>query len=262
MYKERHRLMMALVLAVVFVSLQLFAGDEPKPTEFEEGKLFIELNNTDGDLGIHGKLDGGPWTRAEFLDVDGNRMFHLVPKRGIRKQGLTEIFFESAEPTFDETSPEAFFSRFPEGTYFIEGTLKGADLVNEIEFTHLLPAPPGGIMINDTAYDPDVVDCDEGPIPAVEEPIVISWDPVTTSHPELGRTGEAVVIDRYQVVVEREETDEKDFVRILSIDLPPDATEMDIPEMFIALGEEFKFEVLAREESGNQTAVEGCFELK
>ena len=189
-------------------------------------------------------------------------MFHLVPKRGIRKQGLTEIFFESAEPTFDETSPEMFFSRFPEGTYFIEGTLKGVDLVNEIEFTHLLPAPPGGIMINGTTIDPDEVDCDKGPIPAVTEPIVISWDPVTMSHPELGRIDEPVVIDRYQVVVEREETDEKDFIRILSIDLPPGETAMDIPELFIALGEEFKFEILAREESGNQTAVESCFELK
>ena len=33
------------------------------------------------------------------------------------------------------------------------------------------------------------------------------------------------------------------------------------PEEFIELGDEFKYEVLAREESFNQTAVESCIVL-
>jgi hypothetical protein len=36
---------------------------------------------------------------------------------------------------------------------------------------------------------------------------------------------------------------------------------MTIPAEFLALGETFKYEVLAREESYNQTAIETCFVL-
>jgi hypothetical protein len=37
---------------------------------------------------------------------------------------------------------------------------------------------------------------------------------------------------------------------------------MSIPAEFLALGDEFKYEILAREESGNQTAVESCFMIE
>ena len=36
---------------------------------------------------------------------------------------------------------------------------------------------------------------------------------------------------------------------------------MTVPAEFIALGDTFKYEVLAREESFNQTATESCFVL-
>ena len=48
----------------------------------------------------------------------------------------------------------------------------------------------------------------------------------------------------------------------LSVIFPPDQTEITIPEEFTDLGDEFKYEVLAREESFNQTAVESCFVLE
>ena len=43
------------------------------------------------------------------------------------------------------------------------------------------------------------------------------------------------------------------------MDLPPDVTMVEIPGAILDLAEEFKLEVLVREESGNQTAVESCF---
>ncbi|MCI0529083.1 MAG: hypothetical protein L0Y56_16730, partial [Nitrospira sp.] len=49
---------------------------------------------------------------------------------------------------------------------------------------------------------------------------------------------------------------------VLSVDLPPGVTSLEVPESFTNLGEEFKFEILVREKSGNQTAVESCFELE
>jgi len=88
----------------------------------------------------------------------------------------------------------------------------------------------------------------------VNEPVVIRWDPVTLSHPELGRTNEPIEVVRYQLVVERDDG-------VFSVELPPDVTELGVSPGFTALGDEFKLEILVKEESGNQTAVETCFAL-
>jgi len=50
------------------------------------------------------------------------------------------------------------------------------------------------------------------------------------------------------VVVEREEP----TLLVYSVDLPPDVTEVSVPEEFTALGDEFKFDILVREASGNR----------
>ena len=91
-------------------------------------------------------------------------------------------------------------------------------------------------------------------------PVVISWDPVTESHPELGEFSDELEVVKYEVIVEREEPE----LLELKVDLPPDVTSFEIPDDFLAFdsGDGFKFEVLVREESGNQTATESCFELE
>jgi hypothetical protein len=104
---------------------------------------------------------------------------------------------------------------------------------------------------------PAAEDCDVDPLPSVGTPVIISWDVVTLSHPDLGRTNMPIEVVKYQVVVEEEVSG-----AVLSVDLPPTVTELEIPAGFIALGDEFKFEILVREESGNQTAVESCFEVE
>lgn len=66
----------------------------------------------------------------------------------LRKQGLTELFFESAEPKFDELNPMDFFERFPQGEYEIEGkTLDGEEIEGEVELSHVLPAAPAEIEL-------------------------------------------------------------------------------------------------------------------
>ncbi len=55
--------------------------------------------------------------------------------------------------------------------------------------------------------------------------------------------------------------DGEEFVTVFSVVLPPDVTSMTVPDEFLSQTDEFKFEVLAREESWNQTAVESCFLL-
>ena len=48
----------------------------------------------------------------------------------------------------------------------------------------------------------------------------------------------------------------------LSLDLPPDVTEFEIPESLTAAGGVFKFEIIARTSTGNNTAIESCFRMQ
>jgi hypothetical protein len=124
----------------------------------------------------------------------------------------------------------------------------------------VLPAPPAEIFVSGTPIDPDSVDCDEGPIPSVTEPVIVSWEAVTFSHPDIGTTGVPIEVAGYQLVVEQD-VEEQEL--IFSVDLPPSVTEVEVPSGFIGLGgEEFDFEILVREASGNLTAIESCFAVE
>ena len=290
---KRHMRMLAILLVPVVALIlgvaapELWADDDDDDDEIEipfaEAHLFFELNNTDGDLGIHALIDGDAWKRLKIEDPKEREMLNVYVQGRLRRQGLTEIFFESAEPTFDELSPKKFFRRFPEGTYEIEGrTTKGVEMESEVELTHVMPAPVDGITLKGSddptpvEVDLEDVDCEEDDsVPSVKgETVTIKWDAVTMSHPDKDGGGAAVqppigvMIHNYEVVVEAEvEVDGEEFSSVFSVILPPGApgeTEFSftIPEEFIALGEEFKYEILAREVSFNQTAVESCFVLE
>jgi len=260
---------MALTVATILAGPHAFAGhgngsgngnrgdkdDGEEETPFEEARLFFELNHTDGDLGIHALVDGDEWKRLEIEDPNDVRMLDVLVRGRLRKQGLTEIFFESAEPTFDELAPQKFFKRFPEGVYDIVGvTLDGRELDSEVTLSHVLAAPPGNVRVSGIQA---AENCDAEPLPSVSGPVIISWDPVTQSHPDIGKSG-AVDVEHYQLVVEREEP----TLLIFSVELPPDLTEFEIPSGFIELGDAFKFEIVVRATNGNQTAVESCFEIE
>lgn len=225
--------------------------DDGRTVPFEEAEVFVELNDTDGDLGIHASIDGGPWTRLEIEDPRGRELLHILSKGRLQRQGLTQLFFESAEPTFDELSPEQFFRRFPEGEYEIEGKGQhGVKLESSALFSHVLAAPPGNILVGGV---PAAEDCDADILPKVFPPVVIDWDPVTQSHPEIGKAG-PIEVRRYQFFVERNGVS-------LAVDLPPDVTQFEVPTAITDLGKEFKFEIIVQTETGNNTAVESCFEV-
>lgn len=257
--------------------------DDDDEEPFDEARLFFELNDTDGDLGIHGKVDGDEWKYLEIEDPHDRRMLNIRVQGRLKRQGLTELFFESAEPTFDELDPDKFFRRFPQGEYDIEGvTLDGEERESEVYLSHVIPAAPGGVKVNgvDAAED-----CDAD-LPLIDPTggVVISWDPVTMSHAAkhgddgLGIDG-VIDVRYYEVVVE---IDESDFKSVAN--LPPVITEWTLPEDFFELSEEgeYKFEILVRtnvydavgdpvlleidgEEDqplpGNKSAVESCFEV-
>ena len=239
--------------------------------EFDEADVYAELNDTDGDLGFHALIDGEGWKKLEIEDPNDREILEIRAKSILRRQGITELFFESAEPTFDELSPQQFFRRFPKGEYEIEGvTLDGEELESVDLFRHVMPEQPGyqedteTVEINlngvvdtvireecdedDAAFSPAVVPLD------VDGNIVISWDPVEDSHPTIGEEGN-IEVALYQLVVEAGDS-------VYSVDLPDDVTMFVVPGAFLDLadGDPIKYEVLVKEdEGGNQTAVESCF---
>jgi hypothetical protein len=163
---------------------------------------------------------------------------------------MTQLAFESAEPAFDELAPASFFRRFPEGTYDIDGvTEDGEEIEATATLSHVMAAPAQNVVLNRV---PAAANCDS-PLPTVLAPVLIDWDPVTQSHPRIGKPG-PITISRYQLFVEREGVH-------LGLDLPPAATQFEVPASIAAPGQVLKFEIIARTTTGNNTAIESCFRV-
>lgn len=262
-------------LALAIASASAWANDDDDDDDeeipFAEAEIFFELNNTDSDLGIHALIDGEGWKRLRIEDPNERKLLNVRVKGRLRRQGLTEFFFESAEPRFEDLAPAVFFARFPEGEYEISGrTLDGMEMESDAEITHTMPAPAvtrvNGIPTNDQCEDEDLIT----EIPDTGS-LTISWDDVTMSHPDAMGGGAGVqppipvTILNYEVVVEVEVENPdpagEPFDALFKVELPPWQTEATLPDEFFELGDEFKYEVLAREESANQTAVESCIVL-
>jgi hypothetical protein len=237
--------------AIAALALGGVAAPEAPAEEFSEAELFFELNDTDGDLGIHASIDGGPYSHLEIEDPRERTILSLGAGGRLARQGLTQLFLESAEPSFEELAPEEFFRRFPEGTYEIEATRGAVEFEASVELSQVLAAPPSNITVNGV---PAAEDCDAVPLPTVSEPVVIDWDPVTESHPEIGKAGEVEIV-RYQFFVEQGDVK-------FGVDLPPTVTEFQVPAEILAAGGTFKFEIIARTDALNNTAVENCFILE
>jgi hypothetical protein len=226
--------------ALVFASTtrELWAKEQTE-IPFSSAKLRIELNATDNDVGVQVLLDGEPWRWLRIEGPDGRKILDIKSGRSLTRQGLTELFFESSEPSLDEVPLAEFLGRFPEGEYEFEGkTIDGKDIRGKATFTHVIPAGPVIVSPQEGAsVDPNN--------------LVIEWEPVTRT---IAGSSDIVIMG-YQVTVEQVEP-----VRVLSIDLPASVTSVKIPqEFFVQHNTLHKFEVLAIEVGGNQTITERSF---
>ena len=246
------RLFPLLLIPLALGSLGPVSTRAEQPSQpFAVAELFVELNDTDSDLGLHASIDGGTWTSLEIEGPRERQLLGIVSKNRLRSQGLTQLAFESAEPTFEELDPMDFFRRFPEGIYEIEALAQGGGTFeSRVRLSHVLAAPPQATVSGLAAAE----NCDAPTLPEVGSPVLIDWDPVTASHPEVGKAG-PVTISRYQFFVEQGATK-------LSLDLPPTVTEFEIPTSITAAGGQFKFEIIARTSTGNNTAMESCFLMR
>lgn len=243
--------MKCLALAALGAAIPLVAGAAETP--FSEARLFFELNNSDGDLGVHAEIDGDPWKRLDIEDPAQRHILDIVASGRLRRQGMTQLSFESAEPRFTELAPRDFFARFPEGDYELSAVkLNGSEMESVATISHVLPAPVEGLSVDGVLLPPS---CRSTPLPVIEvddESVVeFSWQTVTQSHPTIGRSG-PVSIESYELILEGEEFK-------FGVRLPGDATDIDVAGDLLESAGQVKAEILVRDENGNRTAIETCF---
>jgi hypothetical protein len=223
--------------------------------ELADTSIIIEVNSTDGDAGFQIFVDGDGWSSARVYDPNGFRILKVISTGGARHiGGGTELFMETAEPEYENLDGmQELIELLPEGEYFFVARTTDNDwAVGTAELTHDVPAGP------EVVY-PLPEGEEECAAVSAEAPLVIEWE-----HVENDIFGDgAIEIEAYQVIVESETEDGPDLE--FSATLPPSeaATNMaTVPPELLVAGTEYTFEILAIEESGNQTITEACFEIE
>lgn len=269
---------------LLIAGLTAVSGYAIATEEFDEFVPIVEINASDGDVGFHVLVDGEGWEWVRIWDPDNNPIFRARAFGALRDQGGTEIFMESAEPPCwhdmedEDYDPEEvvtvaqFLARFVEGEYIARGrTLSDEMLQAEGELTHNLPAAPETevevVLDEDEGFEEE----DDG-----EYEVTISWEPgedlgeCEYEDADIPDPAEVEVV-RWEIVVEPNEDELPDGElpegvpkSKFMVQLPGDASSVEVPEEFIQfyLDEgvhHFKYEVGAREESGNQTFTEEEF---
>jgi hypothetical protein len=236
------RLVSAVLVGLVFVLDIVAASSSPGPRartktiRLDEATMIVEVNATDGDAGLQVFLDGEPWRRMTITAPGGREIVAVKTKSRLRDYGLTEVFSESSEPSFQEFPLKKFKKLFPEGRYRFAGTtIEGDRLVGKARLSHDIPKGP-------TITSP----ADGSTVPAGS--VVASWNPP----PEPS----GINIVGYRAIVERE-----DPLRVFSVELPASVTSVTVPHEYLQSGSKHKLEVQAIEASGNQTLTEVDFSV-
>lgn len=213
--------------------------------EINHAKLFIEDNTGDRDIGVHGLFDDHGWTELCVFNPAGVMILHVKPDAQMGDLGMSEVFFESQEPGYLDWDFAALKGAWPEGNYTLRAqSHDGEVLYGDALFTHNLPMPP---VITAPALVPEPQD--NPPVVPVGD-ITVTWEPVT-----LTQDGGPVVLRGYQVWVSKENhDDENGFSRpVFDVHVSPDTTSFVVPAVFFDAGSLYEVEVVAIEDSGNQT---------
>jgi hypothetical protein len=208
------------------VELQAAETDEADATgarvPFADAELFFELNSTDNDLGLQLFLDADGWKRVRVLDPARNEIVFLEAERKLAKLGITELRFESAEP-----SPEEVLALFPPGEYRFRGrTVEGDQLASNVLLSHDFPPPP-----TFSPSDGEVVD---------PKHTVVEWN--------------APGAEQVELIIEQDE-----LGHVLDITLSGSTKRLRVPPQFLTPGMEYKIEILSISENGNRIIAESTF---
>jgi hypothetical protein len=209
--------------------------------KIDDARLKFEINATDRDGGVQLFLDAEQWKRMSIFDPKGRKVFTTATKGIMARQGGTELFLESAEPTFDELPLQALLQRWQAGKYEFRGRgLDGEILVGSARLTHDLPSGPG------------LVSPLEGDGPQDPANTVLRWKPVPPPN------GSPII--GYQVLVVEPDTGLRALPNVtLDVMMPPTANRLGVPPGFLQPDTEYEWEVLAIERGGNQTLSSSTF---
>jgi hypothetical protein len=225
-------LAVGVVLAVAVALSVVSPASAGKKVALAISRIYIEYNHSANDLGFHVFLDGEDWKTIKIISPTGRTVFEVEGKGGFGDLGMTELFFEGAEPSLDEVPLADLLALFPEGKYkFVGRTVDGNEITGTGTLTHKVPEAPV------------IVSPPEGAEVDASQPVVIDWEPVADPQ------GSKIV--GYQVIVEG-----------FNITLPASKTSVTVPPEFLEPGRKYLWEVLAIEAGGNQTIRESSFTTK
>lgn len=217
-------------------------GEGDITTPLKEAKLNIEHNATDEDTGFQGSVDSEGWQHLVFTGPEGT-VLTIKGQGELGNLGLTELFFETVEPANVDVSIAEMLTMLPEGNYTIEGPAievgeKKGQTSGIAWLTHNIPAGP--VLLSPQ----------EDTVVSANNDLVVSWSPVTKTI-----DGSEVNIISYQLIIEKDEPPHPHMIgkRGLSMYLPASVTSITVPKGFLEPGTPYNWEVLAIEESGNQT---------
>ena len=176
--KKSRRILSVFVLG----ALALGVAAPGRAAGFSIAKLYIEYNASANDLGFHVSLDGEDWTMLNIVNPAGTTIAEFTGHGAYATLGMTEFFFEGAEPSLDEFPLGQLLALFPEGKYrFIGQTVGGTRLASMDTLTHAVPAGPAvSAEVNGGT-------------------VVIRWEAVTGPPP--GFPNRRIDIVGYQVIV-------------------------------------------------------------
>jgi hypothetical protein len=218
---------------LVATAVALIPSVQASAAEFGESRIYIEYNQSGNDLGFHVSLDGEDWKQLRIVNPNGRSIFEVEGERGYQELGMTELFFEGAEPNLDEFPLEELLELFPEGEYRFLGRTVDREVIDGTGMlSHAVPNGPDNVT---AALNGDS--------------LVISWDAVNTV-PD-GFPDRPISIVEYQLIVD-----------LFEVKVPASVTSVTVSPEFVASlpSGEVLFEVLAIDVSGNQTITEGSFE--
>ena len=243
----------ALAGLVLGAATALTANAKSKPPiPLKEAKLNIEHNATDHDTGFQGAIDSDGWKRLDVTGPDGDVVLTFRGRGTLADLGLTELFFETVEPENVDVPIAEMVAKLPEGNYTIAGPAQeNGENLGRTEgvalLTHVIPAGPVLLSPAEGATVPTTG-------------LVASWSPVTKDI-----DGNDLTVIAYQLIIEKNAPPHPHMIgKMLSLSMyvPPSVTSVAVPEALLQAGTLYDWEVLAIEESGNQTLSSSAFQTQ
>lgn len=235
----------AFAIASTITPARAAGGDALK-----QAKVIIEHNATDNDTGFQAFVDADGWEKLEIIGPKG-LVGEFTGRGAVGELGMTELFFESHEPENDKMPIAELLAKMPAGDYAFRGTAsklggQSGIMLGKALLTHTIPA---GVTLIEPAKDATVPVAD----------LKMRWEGSGKA-----LDGSDIKLISYQLIVEKQEEPHVNMIgkRGLSMHLPASVTEMTVPAAVLESGTPYKWEVLAIEESGNQTLTEGTFKTQ